>query len=159
MPRHSRGAPEVDFLTVRDRGIRASAFHATRVTARHTGALNRGTKGGGSIFVQAEHFPHIAGRLTVREGRGDRRRGAVHHQRDQSGPEDRHRGDSALWETVGQIKKHKKQVTSKAPPAPSRTPATAPSSPGLRTRASPPRGRGTCSTSPTRRYFAPSGAT
>ena len=105
MPRHSRGAPEVDFLTVRDRGIRASAFHATRVTARHTGALNRGTKGGGSIFVQAEHFPQITGGLAVCERRGDRR-GAMHHPGQRQGPEDRHRDDSALWVREGQIKKN-----------------------------------------------------
>ena len=78
--RHVRGVGRLkfDFLTVRDRGIRASAVDVICVTTRHTGSLNRGTKCGGSIFVQAEHFPQITGRLTVGERRGDRR-GAVHH--------------------------------------------------------------------------------
>jgi hypothetical protein len=53
MPRHSRGRLKFDFLTVRDRGIRASAINVLSVTARHAGALDSGTKGGGSIFIEA----------------------------------------------------------------------------------------------------------
>ena len=128
--RHSRGT-KFYFLTVRNRGIRASAIHMMSITARHAGSLNRGTKGGGSIFVQTEHFPQIAGGLAICEGRSDCR-GAVHHQRDQSGAEDRHRdGDSALCDKGSNEKNTKTGLLSKAPPAPSRTPTTAQSSPGL----------------------------
>ena len=70
------GRLKFDFLTVRNRGIRASTVHMRGIAPGHTGSLNRGTKGGGSIFVQAEHFPQITRRLTILESCGDRRRGA-----------------------------------------------------------------------------------
>ena len=73
--------------------------------------LNRGTKGGGSIFIQAEHFPQITGRLTIAIGRGDRHRSGHHARERQDDPEAPHRGDSALWVTTVKKKKEKTQKT------------------------------------------------
>ena len=107
------GRLKFDFRTVRDRGIRASAVHVRCVTASHTGPLNRGTKSGGSIFVQAEHFAQVTGGLAVRERRGDRR-GAMHHPGQSQGPEDRHGGDNRALGSNG--KKTQNRSLAKSPP-------------------------------------------